>query len=42
LVNDGGALTVPHEVFVPFVVRYLPDCEDWLGARALNAALAVV
>ena len=31
-----------HEVFVPSVVRYLPDCEVWLGARALKAVLAVV
>ena len=40
--SDGGALTVPHEVSVPFVVRYLPDWEVWLGTKALNAALAVV
>ena len=40
--RDGGALTVPHEVFVPSVVRYLPDWDVWLGANALNAAFAVV
>ena len=40
--RDAGALTVPHEVSVPFVVRYLPDCDDWLGASALNAVFAVV
>ena len=39
---DAGALTVPHEVFVPLVVRYLPELLVWLGAKALNAALAVV
>ena len=42
LERDGGALTVPHEVFVPSVVRYLPDWDVWLGANALNAAFAVV
>jgi hypothetical protein len=33
---------VPQEVLVPSVVRYLPDCPDWLGAKALNAAVAVI
>ena len=34
--------TAAHEVSVPFVVRYLPEFPPWLGASALNAALAVV
>jgi len=29
-------------VFVPSVVRYSPELTVWLGARALNAAVAVV
>ena len=33
---------VPQDVLVPSVVRYLPDCPDWLGAKALNAAVAVI
>jgi hypothetical protein len=40
--SEAPALTVAQEVFVPSVVRYLPDCEVWLGARALKAVLAVV
>ena len=33
---------VAHEVSVPSVVKYLPEFPAWLGAKALNAALAVV
>ena len=33
---------VAQEVSVPLVVRYLPELDVWLGARALKAALAVV
>jgi hypothetical protein len=36
------ALTVAQEVFVPSVVKYLPEFVDWLGASALNAVFAVV
>jgi hypothetical protein len=39
---EAGALTVPHEVFDPSVVRYLPELLVWLGAKALKAVLAVV
>ncbi len=35
-------LTVAHDVLVPSVVKYLPLLLVWLGARALNAVLAVV
>ncbi len=41
-VIDAPALIVAQDVFVPSVVRYLPDCDVWLGARALNAVFAVV
>ena len=33
---------VDQDVFVPSVVRNLPELPVWLGAKALNAALAVV
>ena len=33
---------VPQDVLVPSVVRYLPELPVWLGAKALNAAVAVV
>jgi hypothetical protein len=35
-------LTDAHDVLVPSVVRYLPPLVAWAGAKALNAALAVV
>lgn len=35
-------VTVAQDVSVPFVVRYFPVLLVWLGARALNAVLAVV
>ena len=34
--------TVAQDVLVPSVVRYLPELLVWLGAKALNAVLAVV
>jgi len=34
--------TVPHEVFVPLVVRNLPECVACDGANALNAPFAEV
>jgi hypothetical protein len=33
---------VAQEVLVPSVVRYLPELPVWLGANALNDALAVI
>jgi hypothetical protein len=46
LATAATLVTVPkgltaHDVSVPSVVRYLPELPVWLGARALNARLAV-
>lgn len=34
--------SVPQDVSVPFVLRYFPLLLAWLGASALNAAVAVI
>ena len=41
-VTVTAVVTVPQEVLDPSVVRYLPELLVWLGAKALNAPLAVV
>jgi hypothetical protein len=38
----GLAVTVAQDVFVPSVVKNLPELAVWLGARLLNPELAVV